>query len=315
MSSSALDLNQPRRPVKRPNPDIAIPSIELFVKKRRVEDESGHLPSLKKKEVVPSVGLHPLIHTSVYADFKSDDELSLLLMKYPSLLETGKWPDLVIKCRGKEWKVHRVVACLPSKVLSTIVDSGFLKIVETDFQASVQEGTTGVIDLSASEPDIVDCMIRFLYTNDYSYTEKAESVPVANTGFFHRIYSGETLVTNAKVYVLAEFLDLPALKKTAAEKFASHLAREGLSPGFTESLRIMYSETPESDRDLKDLALGYALQHAAGLLEREDFAAFCKDKESKEFTFEMLKATTEKSSKPVRARKGIRKYTYLSKLG
>lgn len=140
-------------------------------------------------------------------------------------------------------------------------------------------------------------MIRFLYTNDYSYAEKSETTPVANTGFFSRVYSGQTLVINTKVYVLAEYLDLPALKKAALAKFASHLAQEGVSSGFTESLRIMYSETPESDRDLKDLALDYAIKHAARFLKREDFAAFCKDKESKEFMFEMLKETTGKAAK------------------
>ncbi|KAF8853770.1 hypothetical protein BDZ45DRAFT_806376 [Acephala macrosclerotiorum] len=132
--------------------------------------------------------------------------------------------------------------------------------------------TTGITDLSDNEPDIVDCMIRFLYTNDYSSTAKSETLPVATTSFFSRVYSGQTLVVNTKVYVLAEYLDFP-------------------------SLRIMYSETPESYQDLKDLALDYAIKHVSSFFEREDFAAFCKGKDSKEFPFEMLKATTGKARK------------------
>ncbi|KUJ17754.1 uncharacterized protein LY89DRAFT_733580 [Mollisia scopiformis] len=206
-----------------------------------------------------------------------------------SLLESGKWSDLVIKCQGREWKCHRTVVCLQSAPLSAMISGEFI------------EAITGVIDLSENEPDIVNCMIQFMYTNEYSdsiTTNSDIASTETSTASIDSVEAKDSLVnarankpflTNTKVYVLAEMFDLPALKAVAVKKFKTALTRKATSEGYTDSLILIHAETPDTDRALKDVALGYAVSHAAALLEKEDFQAFCKDPCANEFLMQMLK--------------------------
>jgi len=72
------------------------------------------------------------------------------------LFSTGKYSDLLIKCKGKEFRVHRAVVCLQSKPLAAAVDGQF------------KEAITGEVDLDGNEPNIVKCILKFMYNMNYS---------------------------------------------------------------------------------------------------------------------------------------------------
>ena len=49
-----------------------------------------------------------------------------LMASNRKLLQTGKYSDLVIKCEGREWNVHRFIVCERSKFFATACDGPFL---------------------------------------------------------------------------------------------------------------------------------------------------------------------------------------------
>lgn len=101
------------------------------------------------------------------------------------LYSSEKYSDLVIKCQGRQWKVHRAVVCPQSKPLAAAVDGNFkvLSLSTCDvFCLPEQEATTGEIDLEGDEPDIVELMLQFLYKGAYSdgrtpYVASGSSTP------------------------------------------------------------------------------------------------------------------------------------------
>ncbi|KAF5870921.1 putative btb poz domain protein [Botrytis fragariae] len=86
------------------------------------------------------------------------------------LYTTGKYTDLIIKCQGKEFKVHRAIVCSQSKPLAAALDHGF------------KEATDGVFDFEEDEPEIVEYMIRFLYDDLYSVSKQQKHPDTATWG-------------------------------------------------------------------------------------------------------------------------------------
>jgi hypothetical protein len=75
--------------------------------------------------------------------------------------------------------------------------------------------------------------------------------------------SGAALLSNAKVYVLAEKYDIKTLKRLAAQKFVAILKGERAKGSFSygpffESIKLMYTDLPKSDRMLKNQAVSFA---------------------------------------------------------
>ena len=125
-------------------------------------------------------------------------------------------------------------------------------------------------------------MIDFLYTGSYS----TDAMPGDE--------SKETLLNHTKVYIIANKYDIQELKLVAAFKFGESLIALSKLPGpalgsstYIPALRLMYDETPESDRILKDSAVKFAVEQAKKLVGVEGFAKFCR--ENGEFGFDLLK--------------------------
>ncbi|OBT47019.1 hypothetical protein VE00_02489 [Pseudogymnoascus sp. WSF 3629] len=63
-----------------------------------------------------------------------------------TLLDSGKYSDMRITCQARPWNVHRAVICTASPVFAAMVDGKF---------------KSGVIDLPADEPEIVEMVSSF----------------------------------------------------------------------------------------------------------------------------------------------------------
>jgi hypothetical protein len=87
------------------------------------------------------------------------------------LYSSEKYSDMVIKCQGRQWKVHRAVVCPQSKPLAAAVDGNFKvgspSTCDTLYLLE-QEAIMGEIDLEEDEPEIVELMLQFLYKGAYS---------------------------------------------------------------------------------------------------------------------------------------------------
>lgn len=85
------------------------------------------------------------------------------------------------------------------------------------------------------------------------------------------------LVTLAKVYIIADTFDIPALKDLARAKYETVVQDSWNGPEFAESIRLLYLNTREKDRGIKDIAIKTAQINVKALLDRGEFRTLLKD--------------------------------------
>ncbi|KAL8344311.1 hypothetical protein RB601_004717 [Gaeumannomyces tritici] len=83
------------------------------------------------------------------------------------LFLNGKYSDLVIRCQGTDFRVHRAIVCPQCPFLDAACSSGF------------REEYEGVIELPEDRPDVVQKFLEFLYTEDVSDPGFLESSPTS----------------------------------------------------------------------------------------------------------------------------------------
>ncbi|KAK6347327.1 hypothetical protein TWF696_007397 [Orbilia brochopaga] len=88
--------------------------------------------------------------------------------KLSTLLQSGRYSDLKIRCGSKEWLVHRAIICPQSEYFTAICDSNF------------KEGISSEIDLSTNNIDHVEQMLKFLYTGSYDDISAKDSRATAS---------------------------------------------------------------------------------------------------------------------------------------
>jgi hypothetical protein len=144
-----------------------------------------------------------------------------------------------------------------------------------------QEAKTGIIKLDDHGPEIVGYMINFMYSGDYTISYPLPSETEASEARSDddaesekaRLDVGKSdtsqeLLVHAAVYLIAEEKDILALKHLAKKKYEVALPNGRNSVAFCNSLRLIYDETPESDRLLWDVAISFAGKKAKELMDR-----------------------------------------------
>jgi hypothetical protein len=194
-----------------------------------------------------------------------------------TLLETGGWSDLVIKCRGKEWKVHRFIVCPVSKPLAAALKHSF------------KESLSGEFTFEDEDSNTVGRFIKFLYSGDY-----CDNATIATARGATQTITGvsEALLTNTKVYVMAEKYDVLALKEHAVKKFTLALPKEGMTASFLSSLKLMYEETPDSDQLLRSAAMKFIGENYKDLVKNAKFVELCTA-HRKSWFFDTIKVVAE----------------------
>jgi speckle-type POZ protein len=197
-------------------------------------------------------------------------------------LVSGKYQDLVVRCESREWKVHRVILCASSEYFSKACEDTFEVCIPSHFSEpsliAGKEGISGEINLQEDDPEMVDNMLRFLYTSDYQ--DDAEG--------------GRPLLVNAKMYAIGDEYRIEALKKLAKTKFSEAFNAGWDVVSFPEVIETVYITTPATDRDLRDCLTPVMLEHKEELHEHEGFVGLIKDKLSDgEFAMDVIHAWTE----------------------
>ncbi|CZR56334.1 uncharacterized protein PAC_06222 [Phialocephala subalpina] len=202
---------------------------------------------------------------------KDKGPISGLAAVSASLLETGLYSDLTIKCQGRIWKAHRNVVFLQSKPLAAHLSGAF------------KESETGEIDLPDDDPKTLDRLIQFLYKETFDDEPTFTGVLAAN--------QDSRLITCTKVYILAEKYDIPASKELAKSKFEKAIATDWNDGSLAAILEMIYTELPEFDCGLKDVALKATSEHIEELVDRGEFADVCK--QNGEIAFDVIKGCLE----------------------
>ncbi|KAI1391853.1 BTB/POZ protein [Hypoxylon trugodes] len=148
------------------------------------------------------------------------------------LYRSEEYSDLIITCRGKQYKVHKAVVCPRSEFFATACRGNF------------KEARDGRIDLPEDDPAIVEKMIFYLYNLDY--TTSQTTTP--------------SLVVHARVYALAEKYLIGGLKATALTKFRAIVDNISSSSDeqrldFAKAAREVYTSTVDVDTGLRDVIL------------------------------------------------------------
>ncbi|KAI4199161.1 MAG: hypothetical protein LQ350_004791 [Teloschistes chrysophthalmus] len=224
-----------------------------------------------------------------------------LISRFATLLESGKYSDLTIVCRSRQFRVHRNVLCTASKFFAAACDGAF------------QEAQIGKLDLSADDPNVVERFLSFLYTANYNEDDKDDTkettgqgessvdsvanassmdsghvedsalpplsaLSVPQTGQKRKAvdeektegmaeYASERL-NDVLVYALADKYDVKDLKNLAIAKFQRSKDWEGWEDeDILTILRIVYETTPRTDRGLRDEILKIFSCHCDTLMD------------------------------------------------
>ncbi|KAK4561234.1 hypothetical protein LTR86_004551 [Recurvomyces mirabilis] len=186
-----------------------------------------------------------------------------------SILETGAYSDLVIKCGSYEVKVHKAIICSRSEVFATMVSKDVWKegregvlLLKASTDADVDP-----MDVSIDDPDAVKHMVEFLYTHDYETTSKDyETISVYRS---EARVDRET-VMHAKIYALGGKYAIPSLQTSALTKFRGAVVNAWDKQDFAEALHWAFDATKESDKGLRDVAVQTLLQHHKALLAKPE---------------------------------------------
>lgn len=119
------------------------------------------------------------------------------------------------------------------------------------------------IYLDDNEPFIVGKMIDFLYAIDYDdhpTTSLAEPAKQATDA-----HNPASLLINAKVCIIADKYELKVLRELACTKYKEALPNAWDTSIFSESASLVFDNTVETDRMLRDVIIRIASHNARGL--------------------------------------------------
>ncbi|KAE9963533.1 hypothetical protein BLS_009202 [Venturia inaequalis] len=165
--------------------------------------------------------------------------------------KSGKYSDLIVQSGAREFKVHKVVICEQSEWFEKATkDNTFL------------ESQTGIIKMNEDEPDSVAAMLEYLYKDDYTLvypSSMTKDSPEAK---------GHEMMFHLHVYVLADKLRIPALKKTASNYFRELVYSYWNDISFPSVVQFTYSIAPPGPDgdDLRMIVVGVAGLHAKELV-------------------------------------------------
>ncbi|KAF8853786.1 hypothetical protein BDZ45DRAFT_748228 [Acephala macrosclerotiorum] len=159
------------------------------------------------------------------------------LSSIKDLLDSKKYSDLTLKCKGKGFKVYRAIVCTRSAFLSKAIDGDF------------KEATLGEIDLSADELSVIEAMIKYLYTDDYPDTALVRSDSTGATSSMIGAPLSSSNIDNA--YALLFNVKIIC--------------------------RAPLENTVESDRELRTVVVQAAYKHIKELLDRGEFGDVMKN--------------------------------------
>lgn len=136
-----------------------------------------------------------------------------------------------------------------------------------------------VMETSPQTPESTEA----LHTNTALYItgEKYEYVPkylfaIPRSPVVMPPYRIFQLMQNYRCRALLTISSVVALKTLAKEKYESTVSTSWNCTSFTSSLKLLYPETPETDRLLKDFAIKASASHVRELVKSPEFARLCQ---------------------------------------
>ncbi|KAK3054995.1 hypothetical protein LTR09_004155 [Extremus antarcticus] len=211
-----------------------------------------------------------------------------LITSRTELLKGEKYSDLIIKCDGQGWRVHKAVMCSTSSVLATACD------------IEMKEGISGVIDHDTFDAATVGRMIAYVYKRNYSVETEDEVLAASQLPAAYNeepeVPKGinEVLIAHANAYAIGEYYHIPTLKAFAVERFDA-VSRRGLqADGFVDVIKAVWTQTDSGDKKLRSCLRDYAYCHRFKLAHDEAFGHRLADEDGVHaFTVELFQHTVQ----------------------
>lgn len=121
-------------------------------------------------------------------------------------------------------------------------------------------------------------MIKFLYTRKYEVIAAADAANTASPA--------NSLLTHARTYTIADKYDMPELRAAALKQYKEAEPEEWARPGYAESIKVVYENTPPQDA-LQEFVIEAAARHLKQLVAQDDFARLCAERG--DIAFELIK--------------------------
>ena len=169
-----------------------------------------------------------------------------------ALYNHGKYTDLLITCKGREWNVHKLCVCSHSPFFHSTCSGGF------------KEAKENAVDLSDDDPQVVETLIHYFYNFDYpDPTNGQNDVP--------------PIVLDVQMYIIADKYFIEPLKQLAIQKFENRAKLEWDTDAFADAVGEAYDSTAEGSNPLKRIAISTVKKHSKELLdESKGYTHFLK---------------------------------------
>ncbi|KAG8677667.1 hypothetical protein FPOAC2_03798 [Fusarium poae] len=205
-----------------------------------------------------------------------------------SLTQSGEYSDFTLVCKDREYKLHQVIVCPQSSVITAALSGGF------------KEATTKVLTVNEFDVFTVHYMIAFLYVGQYAIC--SERAPKSDDGnnqndteeskYYIKKPEEENvddLISHLRVNAIADYYNIEKLAKLSTSKIKAFLDKGQSAEVFPRIIQEV--STSNRDPDIHSIVASAAVTHIERLCDLEAFQDMDLDGN---LTMEMFRAYTKK---------------------
>lgn len=209
------------------------------------------------------------------------------------LFEDGRYSDLKVSCGKITWELHKAIVCSQCKFFAAACNSRPKVMSEnrscwTKSDVDQESRTSTIILLD--DADAVHAMLQYLYKGTYDDYPDPQENPDSAPG----------ILFNVHVHAIAEKYELRALGREAAANFKTHASKAWKALEFADAIDQIFMTGQDACKDLRDIAVGLAAEHAQDLTTRAFGARFRQVLiEAPAFAAEILSRVVNAEPRPV----------------
>ena len=183
----------------------------------------------------------------------------------PSLYEKGVDHDVVVLTEERTYKLHKMMICLRSEELRELCEVD----LKLEPGSSTESTTRTTLDLTSDDAHAVECMLQYLYKDNYF----VEEIDVFATQLADQAQTRHTIpcvnLLHVRVYRLAEKYGLPGLRDLALRKFGTAAEERWDTEDFLHAANEVYQTSGTLDRDLHNVVVRVFATRKGALIRKD----------------------------------------------